>query len=67
MWGLCMCLLALATYVRAQGSGGNTLATVLVTFSSDLPVSVGIGNSSGPTPQIVPDDVPGVTLVADLP
>lgn len=65
-----MVLLAAFMVLLATGAVGgqnSSLATVLVTFSSDLPVSVGVGNSSAPTPQIVPDNVPGVTLVADLP
>lgn len=40
---------------------------MLVTFPSDLPVSVGNGTSAAPTPAIAPDQIPGVTLVANLP
>ena len=45
----------------------ESLTTVLVTFVEDLPISVGAGNSSAPSPSVVPVAIPGVTLVADLP
>ena len=42
--------------------------TVIVTFTDNLPVSVGNGtDASAPTPQVAPVNIPGVTLVADLP
>lgn len=58
---LLMAFWALATVSCDQ------LATVVVTFMDDLPVSVGNGtDASAPTAATVPDNVPGVVLVADL-
>lgn len=42
--------------------------TVIVTFTDNLPVSVGNhSDASAPTPQVAPRSIPEVTLVSDLP
>jgi len=46
----------------------KSLSTVIVTFVDDLPVNVGNGtDASAPTPEVAPHDIPGVTLIANLP
>lgn len=56
-----MLLLVLLTLSHVEAT------KVIVTFATDLPVSVGYQNSSAPTPSVVPALIPNVTLVADLP